>query len=233
MLPLREGWDEYAHLACLQYLVNNGTLPHFDTPVSREIGESMRLAPLAYELRELGPPYLTNEQWWALPADGREDRRLRPMPLKFSNCPVVARTRRTAKLVGQVSDLSGCSHEPAAEQMLGASRLQTPGSSVRNWGPTENLSGIGRLRLSKTRARSAAYPLRWRNRLFDMLSTNPSPPPNAFVIRRSAIVRRAAGRGFRDGRKSERSSGQTRRSGAQTARLGGRDARWPTSRRTR
>ena len=32
--------------------------------------------------------------------------------------------------------------------MLGASRFQTPGSSVRNWGPTENLSGIGRLRLA-------------------------------------------------------------------------------------
>ena len=33
------------------------------------------------------------------------NRRNRPMPLKFSNCPMVARTRRTAKLVGQVSDL--------------------------------------------------------------------------------------------------------------------------------
>ena len=106
MLPLWEGWDEYAHFAYLQHIVNNkGALPRFDTPVSREIDESMRLAPLAYELRELGPPYLTNEQWWALPAAEREDRRLRPMPLKFSNCPVVARTRRTAKLVGQVSDL--------------------------------------------------------------------------------------------------------------------------------
>ena len=84
MLPLWEGWDEYAHFAYLQHIVNNkGALPRFDTPVSREIDESMRLAPLAYELRELGPPYLTNEQWWALPADGREDRRLRPMPLKF------------------------------------------------------------------------------------------------------------------------------------------------------
>jgi hypothetical protein len=87
MLPLWEGWDEYAHFAWLQHWVDKGTLPAFHDPVSREIDESMRLAPLAYELRWIGPPYLTHEQWWALPEAARADRlqQLRALPAVWAH----------------------------------------------------------------------------------------------------------------------------------------------------
>jgi 4-amino-4-deoxy-L-arabinose transferase-like glycosyltransferase len=94
MLPLWEGWDEYAHFAWLQHWLDNGglnksALPGFHDPVSREIDESMRLAPLAYELRWLGPPYLTHEQWWALPKEQRAERQrqLRSLPPAWAHEP--------------------------------------------------------------------------------------------------------------------------------------------------
>ena len=74
MLPLWEGWDEYAHFAFLQHWSDDGTLPRASDPISREIDESLRLAPLPFELQWIGPPYLTHEQWWALPAQERDDR---------------------------------------------------------------------------------------------------------------------------------------------------------------
>jgi 4-amino-4-deoxy-L-arabinose transferase-like glycosyltransferase len=74
VMPLWEGWDEYAHFAWLQHWVDKGTLPDFRDPVSREIDESMRLAPLAQELAWIGPPYLTHPQWWALGEAERSER---------------------------------------------------------------------------------------------------------------------------------------------------------------
>jgi hypothetical protein len=74
LLPLWEGWDEYAHFAYLQHATQTWELPSFDEKVSREIDESMRLAPLPYELRWIGAPYLTTAQWWALPAAERDER---------------------------------------------------------------------------------------------------------------------------------------------------------------
>ena len=56
MLPLWEGWDEYAHFAYLQRAVSTIALPRMDVKISREIDESMRLTPLADELRWIGPP---------------------------------------------------------------------------------------------------------------------------------------------------------------------------------
>src|SRR5665213_2576714 len=89
MFPLWEGWDEYAHFAYLQHVVNTDSLPHFDSPLSREIDESMRLAPLPYELRWIGPPYLTEPQWWALPESERADRlrRLAQLPAEYAKQP--------------------------------------------------------------------------------------------------------------------------------------------------
>ena len=89
MFPLWEGWDEYAHFAYLQHVVNTDSLPHFDSPLSREIDESMRLAPLPYELRWIGPPYLTEPQWWALPESERADRlrRLAELPAEYAKQP--------------------------------------------------------------------------------------------------------------------------------------------------
>jgi len=74
MLPLWEGWDEYAHFAFLQHWNLERTLPDFGDPISREIDESLRLAALPKELDWMGPPYLTHSQWWALPAAERADR---------------------------------------------------------------------------------------------------------------------------------------------------------------
>jgi hypothetical protein len=89
LLPLWEGWDEYAHFAYLQHSTQTLALPHFDDRISREIDESMRLAPLAYELRWIGPPYLTESQWWALPKPEREDRlrRLDAIPPEWARQP--------------------------------------------------------------------------------------------------------------------------------------------------
>jgi hypothetical protein len=87
MMPLWEGWDEYAHFAWLQHWLDKGALPGFHDPVSREIDESMRVAPLAYELRWIGPPYLTHSQWWALPEAERATRvrTLKSMPANWAH----------------------------------------------------------------------------------------------------------------------------------------------------
>ena len=74
MLPAWEGWDEYAHFAFVQHWSDQGTLPRSTDRISREIDESMRLAPLPRELRWIGPPYLTHSEWWALPAADRDER---------------------------------------------------------------------------------------------------------------------------------------------------------------
>src|SRR3954470_10632739 len=74
MLPLWEGWDEYAHFAWLQHWLDKGTIPDFHDPISREIDESMRLTPLANELKWIGAPYLIHPQWWALNPEERAGR---------------------------------------------------------------------------------------------------------------------------------------------------------------
>jgi hypothetical protein len=74
LLPPWEGWDEYAHLAYVQYWADRGTLPRASDRISREIDEAMRLAPLPNELSWIGPPYLIHSDWWALPSDARQSR---------------------------------------------------------------------------------------------------------------------------------------------------------------
>jgi len=76
MLPVWEGWDEYAHMAFIQHWIDYGTLPRLNDRISREIDESMRLAPLPLELNWIGPPYLIHSDWWAL-SWGERDARLR------------------------------------------------------------------------------------------------------------------------------------------------------------
>lgn len=88
-LPLWEGFDEYAHIAVLQHWVAAPSLPSADNGVSREIAESLRLAPLPWELRYLGAPHLPHEQWWTLPAAERDARMkaLREMPREWARQP--------------------------------------------------------------------------------------------------------------------------------------------------
>jgi hypothetical protein len=89
MLPLWEGWDEYAHFAWLQHWNDQGTLPRTTDRISREIDESMRVAPLPRELRWIGAPYLIYPDWWALPAEQRaeRERELRELPVAFAHQP--------------------------------------------------------------------------------------------------------------------------------------------------
>ncbi len=91
LMPLWEGWDEYAHFAWLQHWLDKGTIPDFHDPVSREIDESMRLTPLANELKWIGPPYLIHPDWWALPAAERAARRqsLATLPTAFAHQPAL------------------------------------------------------------------------------------------------------------------------------------------------
>ncbi len=91
MLPLWEGWDEYAHFAWIQHWNEHGTLPVAQDRISREIDDSMRLTPLARELRWIGAPYLTHEQWWALPDAEREQRRseMQRLPPSQAHLPAV------------------------------------------------------------------------------------------------------------------------------------------------
>jgi hypothetical protein len=91
MLPMWEGWDEYAHFAWIQHWNDQGTLPRTTDSVSREIDESMRLAPLPWELNWIGPPYLTHTDWWALPANERDARvrQLAELPPALAHQPAV------------------------------------------------------------------------------------------------------------------------------------------------
>jgi hypothetical protein len=74
MLPLWEGWDEYAHFGWLLHWNSAQSLPRYDTPMPREVEESLRLTPLTQELAWLGPGHFTYEQWWALPEAERAER---------------------------------------------------------------------------------------------------------------------------------------------------------------
>ena len=91
MLPLWEGWDEYAHFAFLQHWNDHGALPRATDRISREIDESMRLAPLARELRWIGPPYLIHDDWWSLPSAERDARmrKLDSLPPSLAHQPAV------------------------------------------------------------------------------------------------------------------------------------------------
>lgn len=91
MLPLWEGWDEYAHMAFVQHWTDHGTLPGKTDRISREIDEAMRLAPLPKELDWIGPPYLIYSAWWALPAGERESRlqSLAALPPALAHQPAI------------------------------------------------------------------------------------------------------------------------------------------------
>lgn len=72
-----EGWDEYAHFAWLEHWNTKGTLPWYDTPVSREIEMSLELTPLTEELKWLGPDHFTCARWRALLPTERAERSAR------------------------------------------------------------------------------------------------------------------------------------------------------------
>jgi hypothetical protein len=104
LLPLWEGYDEWAHFAYVQLLAYGGGLPELGrTRVSREVQESLKVTPLPYGHFDLGRPLLTYDDYWRLPEAERQ--RLRRQLDGFS--------REWA-------------HEPATEPLLNHEAQQPP-----------------------------------------------------------------------------------------------------------
>ena len=86
MLPLWEGFDEWAHFAVIRTMATRGVLlvPR-DAPVSKDVEESLKLAPVPWELRDYPPPAVTEDAFWKLPAEERQRREtaFREMPANW------------------------------------------------------------------------------------------------------------------------------------------------------
>ena len=83
MLPLWEGFDEWAHFAAIRAMASHGVaLVPRNAPVPRDVAESLNLAPVAWELRNYPPPAVTEDAFWTLPAEERQRREaaFRDMP---------------------------------------------------------------------------------------------------------------------------------------------------------
>ena len=65
MLPLWEGFDEWAHFAAIRAMASHGVaLVPRNAPVPRDVAESLNLAPVAWELRNYPPPAVTEDAFW-------------------------------------------------------------------------------------------------------------------------------------------------------------------------
>ncbi|MCC7176425.1 MAG: hypothetical protein IT159_14630 [Bryobacterales bacterium] len=93
LLPLWEGFDEWAHFAYAQQLAEGGGLPVLGrTPVSREVAESLSLTPLPFGHHPIDVPRLTYDAYWKLAQPAREDmrRRLDHLPRGWARQPAAA-----------------------------------------------------------------------------------------------------------------------------------------------
>jgi hypothetical protein len=83
MLPLWEGYDEWAHFAVVRAIAFGGqALPVRDGPVPRDVEASLQLAPVPWEMRYLPPPSVSEDDFWTMPAEARRERQaaFRAMP---------------------------------------------------------------------------------------------------------------------------------------------------------
>jgi 4-amino-4-deoxy-L-arabinose transferase-like glycosyltransferase len=83
MLPLWEGYDEWAHFSVVRIMaVRSEPLVARDQPVPRDVATSLQLAPVPWELRNLPSPSVTEDDYWLLSADVRAQREsaFRAMP---------------------------------------------------------------------------------------------------------------------------------------------------------
>jgi len=77
MLPLWEGYDEWAHFAVVRQMAVGGhLLVSRDAPVPRDVEASLQLAPVPWELRSLPPPAVTQDEYWKLVPQERTRRQL-------------------------------------------------------------------------------------------------------------------------------------------------------------
>ncbi|MDP8979309.1 MAG: hypothetical protein M3O35_01815 [Acidobacteriota bacterium] len=98
-IPLWEGYDEFSHFAFIQHFATTGTLPDpRHTNTSREIEESMRLAPMPWMQRDVRQN-VTHDAWWQLPDAARADReqRLRSLPRNGREKPPPSSSRFTKR----------------------------------------------------------------------------------------------------------------------------------------
>jgi hypothetical protein len=80
MLPLWEGYDEWAHFAVIRHMAVQGQLlVARQTPIPRDVEASFRLAAVPWEMRSLPPPSWTQDGYWEL---GREERERRELALR-------------------------------------------------------------------------------------------------------------------------------------------------------
>src|ERR1017187_955619 len=87
MLPLWEGYDEWAHFSVIRHMaVSHEALVERDAPVPRDVEASLQLAPVPWEMRYLTPPWLTQDSYWSLPPEMRARRQaaFRTMPRAWS-----------------------------------------------------------------------------------------------------------------------------------------------------
>ena len=74
-LPLWEGFDEWSHFGVVQRMAFRGeALVSRDAPLPRDTTDSIRTAPLPWEMREYGSPTVTHDAFWKLPAEERSRR---------------------------------------------------------------------------------------------------------------------------------------------------------------
>ena len=75
MLPLWEGYDEWAHFAVVRRIVVQGELlPSRQAPVPKDVEISLQLAPVPWEMRNQPPPAVTQDDFWQLDAAQRHRR---------------------------------------------------------------------------------------------------------------------------------------------------------------
>jgi hypothetical protein len=74
LFPIWEGFDEYAHMAFVEFVVAHHDLPVPQTLVSKEIDQSLKLVPLPWLLRDWPAPHVPHDQYWQLPPQERATR---------------------------------------------------------------------------------------------------------------------------------------------------------------
>ncbi len=96
ILPLWEGYDEYAHFAFVQHVATHRNLPAgTETRISREIERSVQLAPMPWTVRLdlCSPPCVIHDDYWRLSALERARRQdeLRSLPVAWRAEPAGTR----------------------------------------------------------------------------------------------------------------------------------------------
>ena len=74
MLPLWEGFDEWAHFAVIRSIARGALLPGRETRIPRDVEASLELAPMPWAQRQLPPPTLAHDDFWQLPQTERDAR---------------------------------------------------------------------------------------------------------------------------------------------------------------